>query len=378
MRVVFLTHNYPRWPGDLSGGFLSILAGSLSRHGVQVRVIAPSDRGKGGDEADGPVRVRRVRYGPAAEETLGYGGTITSSVRSAGGVLRLVALGRALREAARDAMRDADVLHAHWWVPGGLAAPAGMPMVLTSHGTDAALLRRSAMARVLARPVYARAKVVTAVSSELARWITAATGRSVGPGHVQPMPVDVESFHWSEGGGGAVVVARLTAQKRVGLALDAIAVLRASGNPIRLTIAGDGPERAALERRAAEADLAGLVTFRGAVDTVEVPGVLAGADVMLATSVGEGFGLAAAESLMAGVPVVACTDGGGLLDVVPPSGAGRVVAPDPAAIARAIGELAGAESRSSARDEGARWRERLSGDHVASVCAGWYEEALRG
>ena len=41
MRVVFLTHNYPRWPGDLSGGFLSILAGSLSRHGVQVRVIAP-------------------------------------------------------------------------------------------------------------------------------------------------------------------------------------------------------------------------------------------------------------------------------------------------------------------------------------------------
>ena len=157
-----------------------------------------------------------------------------------------------------------------------------------------------------------------------------------------------------------------------------IAALRASGNPIRLTIAGDGPERAALERRAAEADLAGLVTFRGAVDTVEVPGVLAGADVMLATSVGEGFGLAAAESLMAGVPVVACTDGGGLLDVVPPSGAGRVVAPDPAAIARAIGELAGAESRSSARDEGARWRERLSGDHVASVCAGWYEEALRG
>ena len=38
----------------------------------------------------------------------------------------------------------------------------------------------------------------------------------------------------------------------------------------------------------------------------------------------EGFGLTAAEALMAaGVPVVACTDGGGVLDVVPSSGAGR-------------------------------------------------------
>ena len=38
---------------------------------------------------------------------------------------------------------------------------------------------------------------------------------------------------------------------------------------------------------------------------------------MLFPAQGEGFGLAAAEALMAGVPVVACWDGGGLLDVVP-------------------------------------------------------------
>ena len=29
MRVVFLTHNYPRWPGDLSGSFLGTLAAAI-------------------------------------------------------------------------------------------------------------------------------------------------------------------------------------------------------------------------------------------------------------------------------------------------------------------------------------------------------------
>jgi glycosyltransferase involved in cell wall biosynthesis len=54
----------------------------------------------------------------------------------------------------------------------------------------------------------------------------------------------------------------------------------------------------------------------------------------------EGFGLAAAESFMLGIPVVALESGGGVRDVVPPSGAGRIVADDdPAAMAEAIAEL---------------------------------------
>ena len=44
MRVVFLTHNYPRWPGDLSGSFLGTLAAALVRRGVEVRVVAPPEQ----------------------------------------------------------------------------------------------------------------------------------------------------------------------------------------------------------------------------------------------------------------------------------------------------------------------------------------------
>ena len=77
MRVVFLTHNYPRWPGDLSGAFLGTLAAALVRRGVEVRVVAPSDAGQGGEEEVDGVPVRRVRYavGPARDPGLpGYDG----------------------------------------------------------------------------------------------------------------------------------------------------------------------------------------------------------------------------------------------------------------------------------------------------------------
>ena len=53
MRVLFLTHNYPRHAGDVAGGFLHPLAVALRQRGVDLQVIAPSDRGQDGDSARG-------------------------------------------------------------------------------------------------------------------------------------------------------------------------------------------------------------------------------------------------------------------------------------------------------------------------------------
>jgi Glycosyl transferase 4-like domain len=70
VRVVFLTHNFPRYTGDLSGAFLATLAAALVRRGIEVQVVAPSDAGKGGDDQIDGVPVRRVRYASARAETL--------------------------------------------------------------------------------------------------------------------------------------------------------------------------------------------------------------------------------------------------------------------------------------------------------------------
>ena len=176
-----------------------------------------------------------------------------------------------------------------------------------------------------------------------------------------------------------MTIARLTPQKRVHLALHALACLAELGRAAPLTIVGDGPERAAHEALAQRRGVAHLVTFAGAVGPDRIPEFLARADLMLFPAQGEGFGLAAAEALMAGVPVVACWDGGGVLDIVPERGAGRLTLPAAEALAdAALDVLSDPDRLAKGRSEGEVWRRRLSPDHVAEVCEGWYREALGG
>ena len=379
MRVVFLTHNFPRFSGDVSGAFLATLARAVMDRGVEVIAVAPSDGGDvGGTELDG-VPVRRVRYASPARETLAYRGTMAEAARTPVGTLAAWSLGRAMRRAAREELhRGASLVHAHWWIPGGLSAPPEAPLVVTVHGTDAVLLARSRLARALARPLFRRAQVVTGVSESAAQAVSATTGRAVTGNHIQPMPVETARYTtWSAGGGGLMVVARLTGQKRIDLALRALALLPPSVGA--LTIIGEGPERPRLELLRDQLGLASRVRLLGALPPAQVAALLQTADMALFPARAEGFGLAAAEAYMAGVPVVACVDGGGVLAVVPPDGAGRLARPDPAALAEAITSLrADPVARDRAKQEGLRWRRELSAASVAEVCEGWYHEALGG
>ncbi len=382
MRVVFLTHNYPRHPADVAGGFLHPLAVALRSKGVDLRVVAPSDRGKGGRDVVDGVPVRRVRYADPANETLAYTGTMASATKSPAGLRALAGMIRALRRGAREELAGLPagegLVHAHWWIPAGLAAPPEAPLVLTCHGSDARLLETSQLARLLARGPLRRARVVTTVSQELARLIERRSGVQIDPADaVQPMAVSQVDRAWTQGGGGIVVLGRLVEQKRVHLALRAYSIARQQGLALPLTIAGDGVARAALKMLAGGLHLGDEVRFLGEVAPADVPALLGAADVALMPAVGEGFGLVAAEALMQGVPVVACRDGGGLLDVVPESGAGRVVAATPEALAEGMLDVLNDPSaREAARVEGARWRERLSPDYVAERCLGWYRRAL--
>ncbi|MES2305820.1 MAG: glycosyltransferase [Gemmatimonadota bacterium] len=379
MRVVFLTHNYPRHPGDVAGAFLHPLALALRARGVDVRVVAPSDAGRGGQDLIDGVPVRRVRYADASQESFAYTGTMASAIRTPQGLRALAGMIRALRKGAREELTGAAeaLVHAHWWIPAGLAAPPEARLVLTCHGSDARLLQRGRVVRWLARTPFRRARVVTTVSRELATVINESTPARVADDAVQPMPVAGVDRPWSSGGGGIVVLGRLVEQKRVHLALDAFALARTQGLALPLTIAGDGAARAALRVQAGGLALGDAVRFLGEVAPSDVPLLLATADLALMPAVGEGFGLAAAEALMQGIPVIACTDGGGLLDVVSTSGAGRVVAPSARAMATAMHELlADPNARQDARTAGARWRERLSPEFVAERCLGWYRSAL--
>ena len=66
------------------------------------------------------------------------------------------------------------------------------------------------------------------------------------------------------------VVSSLVPHEGIGTLLEATAILRARGVPARALIVGDGPERAALQRRATDIGLAGAAVFTGRVPAAKV------------------------------------------------------------------------------------------------------------
>ncbi len=393
--MVYITHAYPRSEGDAAGMFVERLALALHQRNHSIHVVAPSDRGRGAgagaragagahEQLHG-IPISRVRYAPARRETLAYTGTMAEDARSPLGALAAANLMRAQAAEIGRLCRAApvDVLHAHWWVPGGVSAwwsrtASKPPYIVTVHGTDVRLLDRSRLARAVARRVFRKAATVTAVSSYLAERVARMTGIDAARIVVQPMPVDVARFNrLSQGGGGIVSFGRLTKQKNLGVVLRALAELKRDGIDVLLRLIGDGPERENLKARAKKLNLLDRVEFAGAVEPDEVARAVGDADVSVFAATQEGFGLAAAESLMLGVPVVALESGGGVKDVVPDSGAGRLV-PDgnPKAMASAIaGFLKDDTGRRLAAERGRTLKRELEPGAVAAVFESLYADA---
>jgi glycosyltransferase involved in cell wall biosynthesis len=199
------------------------------------------------------------------------------------------------------------------------------------------------------RRLVAAADVI-AVPSAFARERLLALGAPLDRDAVRvvPHPLHDLAVRSEAGAGRAVVVAgRLAPEKGVEVAIDAATV---AGLPLR--IAGDGPQRAALEARASGRD----VLFLGRVDRDGLRHELEGAGLaVVPTRAAETFGLAAAEAMAAGVPVVA-SRAGALSDLLPEQ---ALVPPgDVAALAEAMRE---------------RWRDEAAGteglERVRERCA---------
>src|SRR5687768_9046452 len=257
MRALFLTHSFPRQPGDAAGSFVLKLAVALRDQGVDVHVVAPSaDHLPATDRFDG-IPVERFRYAPRRYEKLAYAGNMHTQVRDswAAKLALLGFLGSEFGSAVRARRTfEPDVVHAHWWFPGGLVGTwlsglSGIPLVTTLHGTDVRLARATAMARPLFRHVLQQSRAVTTVS----RWPARETESIVSgvTASVAPMPVATDLF--SPGGdrdpNRVLFVGRLTTQKGIAALVDAIGRMR---NKPRLDVVGDGPLAAELATRARE------------------------------------------------------------------------------------------------------------------------------
>lgn len=121
--------------------------------------------------------------------------------------------------------------------------------------------------------------------------------------------------------------------ERKGQALVIEALVHLPGTT--LLLAGDGPDRAALERLAVDRDVIDRVRFLGAVANDRLPQLLNAVDAMVLPSASEGLANAWVESLACGTPIL-ISDAGGAAELLTDKAAGRIVAREPGVIAAAV------------------------------------------
>ena len=150
-------------------------------------------------------------------------------------------------------------------------------------------------------------------------------------------------------GGGVVYAGRLSEEKGVETLVRAAPHVDAA-----IDIVGDGPDRAALERLAANVG-ATRVSFRGHVSRNEVLDAVRGAAVAVMPSRGyENAPMGILEAFACGVPVVG-TAHGGIPELIEPGVTGDLVPPgDPAALATSVGRYVGDPAAAFAQGREAR------------------------
>jgi len=348
MRIVRLANFVAPNSGGLRTTLAELGAGYLAAGHEPVLVI-PGERD--GDEQTAQGRVITLRA-PRLPFTGGY--------RVLWRRKRLARLLAALRP---DALEVSDRTTLRW--TGAWARDHGVPAVMVSHESVTALVGLTGLgpSRVVAdwlnrRTARAYHRVICTTS-----WAAAEFERIGAANLVRvPLGVDLATFSPAAGnirtqyvGEGQILLVhagRLSAEKKPQRSLATLATLRAGGMPVRLVVAGEGPLRSRLVRRAVRGGLP--VTFTGFLPgRADLAALLASADVAIAPGPAETFGLAALEALACGTPVVVSAESA-LPEVVGEAGAG-VPGEDLAAGVRDVLARPEADRRAAARARAERY-----------------------
>jgi teichuronic acid biosynthesis glycosyltransferase TuaC len=311
--VIVVTTSYPEHAGDAQGHFVAAEVRRLVAE-AQVTVLAPGAARRalgaervislGGDDAFGfPGALARLREKPArAWDAFGFSARALAWLRQAPPPTRVIA---------------------HFLLPCGL--PIGTRGVhrgrteleIVVHGSDARLFARLPARRLLARELLRADARLRFVSHELSGVVLGAMPPAerallAARSRVEPCCIDVEpvperaaarrELGIAPEARVAVIVARLVAEKRVEVALEACQRVP----QLTTFVVGEGAERGALERRFPGAHFVGHVPRPRALTYV------AAANVLVSASLLEGAPTVVREARALGTEVV-CLPAGDLL-----------------------------------------------------------------
>ena len=361
MLVGLLTTSFPRFEGDVAGSFVLGMARTLAGRGHAIDVLAPEPAERAPEWEPGPgITLTHVPYlRPRRLQRTFYGAGVPDNVlRDPLAWLGIAPSSAALLIEARRRVARWDAVVSHWLLPCGLVGAAvrgSRPHLAVSHSADTHLLARLPGRGRIARAILRGSTALLFASTEgrerFARALPVGEHAALQAiAHVSPMGIDPPPprstigrapLRRAEGLSGFVVLvlARLVPVK--GVADLARALAGASG--VTVLIAGDGPERAAIDeafrRAGVPARLLGTVSPARKHELLAVADCLAVPSRVLASGRSEGTPAAALEAMAAGLPVVA-TRVGGLPELIGDGRTGHLVPPgDTAALRAALLDL---------------------------------------
>ena len=241
-----------------------------------------------------------------------------------------------------------DVIDAEFFYPDGPAAMwlgryFGVPVSIKARGSDVHLWGGKPGCRRMILEAGRGAQGMLAVSAALRDDMIAIglpadriTVHHTGIDRAMFRPRDRAAAKAKLGVAGPLVVAagNLIALKGHALVIDAMRGLPG----VSLLIAGQGPNRTALEAQIIAVGLADRVRLLGALPHDQLPALLAAADVMALPSAAEGLANVWVEALACGTPIV-ITDVGGAREIVDRPAAGRLVERTAAAVRAGIADI---------------------------------------
>ena len=410
LKILVLTHCYPRYAGDSCAPFVKDHNEAHVRAGCAVRVIAPYDTDYSADAFAHAVELNTYRYAPREHwHLLGYSRTLDRDVRLKSFVwplapLLVVAGVRALFKRAKQWRPD--VIHAHWALPSGwmaslVAKRLNIPLFMTLHGSDVFVAERNAVFRMLARQTGQVAQRITSCSPELAQRMIA-LGVPERKLVLVPNGTDPSSFYANHPEAGSwrtrwlgvsaesarliVALGRCVPKKGFDQLVAALPEVFSRYPDSRCIIAGGGPDESLLRASVAAAGISSFVHFAGAIEHSAVPGLLAAADIVVVPSVRDeagnidGLPVVVLEAMSAAKPVVA-TALAGIPLAVEHGVTGLLCAPgDSAALTYALNTLLSDDSM--CREMGNRGRakvlESLNWDAISARHRELYSAVLYG
>ena len=312
MNILFLTNAYPDFEDSYRGIFIKKMASLLHKEGYQISVVTPKIyKGSHYFEEQNGIKVYRFPFFARNKLLIEYEKIPFFRMMFyyvTGFFLTIYAMFK----------NKCDVIHAHWAIPTGLiGAWVGSllrkPLFVTIHGTDLRMaLEGSKFVRRLFIYVCEKADHLNCVSEvqkkEIEKLGIMREKISVIPMGIDNAFLEIGKNRRSELNKRSYIVLsnrNLLPIYNVSLLIRAIPIVLKEEPETAFLIAGDGTERAALEREVENLNINSSAKILGRVPHEEMPNLLCQADIYVSTSLHDGTSVSLLEAMGSGAfPVV--------------------------------------------------------------------------